>query len=160
MGYIVLGMGILLLDIMSKLVAELQLSKIATLPLWQRVFHLTYVENRGIAFGLFSGARVPFIIVSVLILAALAVVYTKTGHRSRWLKIGTALVYGGALGNLLERMAKGYVVDFFDFCLIDFPVFNLADIAVCVGAILMMIHFLFFDEKDKKGKERKDEPHE
>ncbi len=151
MTYIVWGIVILILDIMTKLVAELQLKLVGTIPLLQDVFHLTYVENRGIAFGLFSGERWLFVVVTVLVLLVLAMLFTKTTNRSRWLRWGMSLVYGGALGNLLERMAKGYVVDFLDFRLIHFPVFNLADIAVCVGAVCLMIHFIFYDEKPKEG---------
>ncbi|MBR5152907.1 MAG: signal peptidase II [Clostridia bacterium] len=151
MAYIVWGIVVLILDIMTKLIAELQLKVVGTIPLIQDIFHLTYVENRGIAFGMFSGQRWLFVIVTILVLGLLAWMYTQSSNQSRWLKWGTALVYGGALGNLLERMAKGYVVDFLDFRLIQFPVFNLADIAVCVGAACLMIHFIFFDEKPKEG---------
>ena len=153
MGYIILGIGVLLLDIMTKLVAELQLMKVNTVPLWENVFHLTYVENTGIAFGMFQNARLLFIAVSILVLVILAMLYTKTTNRTQWLKIGTSLVFGGAIGNLVERLAKGYVVDFLDFRLIHFPVFNVADIAVCVGAVLLMIHFLISEEKEKTGKD-------
>ncbi len=161
MGYLVLGMAILVLDIMTKLIAELQLKIVGTVPLWKDVFHLTYVENPGIAFGMFSNARLFFILVSVMVLILLAIVYSNTTHRTKWFKIATALIYGGAFGNLLERIAKGYVVDFFDFRLIHFPVFNIADIAVCVGACLMIIHF-FVSEKSASQESAikgKDESH-
>ncbi len=153
MGYIILGIGVLLLDIMTKLVAELQLMKVDTIALWKNVFHLTYVENTGIAFGMFQNARLLFITVSILVLVILAALYTKTTNRTQWLKVGTSLVFGGAIGNLVERLAKGYVVDFLDFRLIHFPVFNVADIAVCVGAVLLMIHFMISEEKEKAGKD-------
>jgi len=153
MAYIVWGIVILILDIMTKLVAELNLKPIGTIPILQDVFHLTYVENRGIAFGLFSGERWLFVVVTLIVLALLAVMFTKTITRTRWLRWGMALVYGGALGNLMERMAKGYVVDFLDFRLIHFPVFNVADIAVCVGAVCLMIHFILWDEKPKEGEQ-------
>lgn len=152
MGYIVFSIAILSLDILSKLVVELNFGKGDTLPLIKDVFHLTYVENQGIAFGMFSGGRWIFVIVSFLVLILIAYIYSKTLHRSRFLKIGTALVYGGAIGNMLERLAKGYVVDFFDFRLIGFPVFNVADIAICVGAAMILIHFLFFEHSDAEKK--------
>ena len=145
MGYIVLSIAVLILDIMTKLVVELNFGKGDSLPLWNNVFHLKYVENQGIAFGLFSGARWIFVIVSVLIMVFIALIYSKTEVRSRWLKIGTAFIYGGAFGNMLERLAKGYVVDFFDFRLINFPVFNVADIAICAGAVMVLIHFLIIE---------------
>ncbi len=149
MGYIVLSIFIFIIDIMTKMVVDLNLKSIDTIPLIQDVFHLTYVENRGIAFGMFSNARTLFILVSFGVLAILSVLYSKTEIRTKWLKFGTAAIYGGALGNLIERLAKGYVVDFLDFRLINFPVFNIADIAVCVGAIMLVIHF-FGSEKAKE----------
>lgn len=152
MGYIVLSIAILSLDILTKLVVELNFGKGDTLPLIRDIFHLTYVENQGIAFGMFSGGRWIFIIVSVLVLGFIAYIYSKTVHRSKFLKIGTALVYGGAIGNMLERLAKGYVVDFFDFRLIGFPVFNVADIAICVGAVMLLIHFLFCEHSGANEK--------
>lgn len=154
MGYIMFGVIVFLLDIMTKLVVEIQLKGLDTIALWQNVFHLTYVENRGIAFGMFSGQRMAFILVTAVVLGLLALIYTKTpqAERTRWLKYGVALVYGGACGNLIERMAKGYVVDFLDFRLIHFPVFNVADIAVCVGAVLLVIHFLISERKAEQTK--------
>lgn len=152
MGYIVLSIFILIADIMTKLLAELTLQKVDTIPIWENVFHLTYVENRGIAFGMFSNARLFFILVSILVLVILAVLYNRIKFRTRWMKLGTAMIYGGAIGNLMERMAKGYVVDFFDFRLIHFPVFNIADIAVCVGAVLLMVHFFISDKLEEKAK--------
>jgi signal peptidase II len=113
------------------------------------------VENRGIAFGLFSGERVIFIVVTVLVLAILAVLYAKTEQtqRTRFMKYAMALIMGGATGNLLERLVKGYVVDFLDFRWIHFPVFNVADIAVCLGAGLLMIHFFLTENEEESSKE-------
>ncbi len=160
MGYIVQGMGVLLLDIMTKLVAELQLREVDTIALWKNVFHLTYVENTGIAFGMFKDARLLFIVISILVLVILSMLYTKTTYRTQWLKVGTSLIFGGAIGNLMERMAKGYVVDFLDFRLIHFPVFNIADIAVCVGAVMLMVHFFISEGKEGtiKSEAGKDDP--
>lgn len=151
MGYIILSIFIFILDIMTKMVADLNLKQIGTIPLIQDIFHLTYVENKGIAFGMFAEERLLFILVSIGVLVILSVLYTKTQPRTKWLKIGTSFIYGGAIGNLMERMAKGYVVDFFDFRLINFPVFNIADIAICVGAVMLVIHFIISDKTEKEG---------
>ena len=155
MGYIVLGILVFLFDIITKYAAEMHLRLLDTIPLLKGVFHLTYVENRGIAFGLFSGERVIFIVVTVLVLAMLVILYAKTEktQRTRFMKYAMALILGGATGNLLERLVKGYVVDFLDFRLIHFPVFNVADIAVCLGAGLLMIHFFLTEDKEESSKE-------
>ena len=99
------------------------------------VFDLTYVENRGVSFGLFAGgmvSRVALSVVSVLV-AAYVVRWLGRLHR-RVAALGAGLIVGGALGNLYDRVAYGYVVDFLDFSGIGFPfVFNVADAAINVG---------------------------
>lgn len=149
MIYLALGVLVLALDIITKIAAEKMLILVDTIPVLEDVFHLTYVENRGIAFGIFSGGRVFFIITTVIILTALIIFLIKTDKKSRtiWLKGGATLVTSGAIGNLIERIIKGYVVDFLDFRIINFPVFNIADIAVCVGAFMLVIHFIRMEDK-------------
>ncbi len=158
MIYAIIAAAVLAADIFTKLWAEGALKPIGTLPIIEDIFHLTYLENRGIAFGLFSGGRIVFVIVSLVVLAVLAFVLLKTEKslRTVWLKGGSALIFGGALGNMIERVVKGYVVDFLDFRIIDFPVFNIADIAVCVGAGMLIIHFLFAEVKAAGKTEEQD----
>ncbi len=148
MIYTIIAAVLIVADYITKLWAERVLTKISSIPLIENVFHLTYVENRGIAFGMFSGGRVVFIAVSLIVMAVLLIIVFKTPKDTRtvWLKGGTSLVIAGAIGNLIERLVKGYVVDFFDFRLINFPVFNVADIAVCVGVVMLLIHFLFAED--------------
>ena len=160
MIYIIIAAAVLAADIFTKILAENALKSVTTIPIIKNIFHLTYVENRGIAFGLFSGGRIVFVVVSVIVLAVLAYVVFKTEKPTRtiWLKGGSALIFGGAIGNMIERIVKGYVVDFLDFRIIDFPVFNIADIAVCVGAGMLIIHFLFAEAKvAEKTEEQKSE---
>lgn len=144
MFYFILSALILGADIITKIIAEQKLMSVSTIPIINNFFHLTYVENRGMAFGMFNGGRIFFVIITVIVLIALAIFILKTEkvNRSVWLKAGSACIIGGAVGNLIERVCKGYVVDFLDFRVIDFPVFNVADIAVCVGAAMLVIHFL------------------
>lgn len=148
MIYTIIAAVLIVADYITKLWAERVLTKISSIPLIENVFHLTYVENRGIAFGMFSGGRVVFIAVSIIVMAVLLIIVFKTPKDTRtvWLKGGASLVIAGAIGNLIERLVKGYVVDFFDFRLINFPVFNVADIAVCVGVVMLLIHFLFAED--------------
>ncbi len=155
MIYIIVAIMVIAADIITKIMAENSLMPAGTIPIIKDIIHLTYVENRGIAFGMFSGGRIVFIIVSLVVLAVLGVVIyrTKEELRSKWMKAGITLVFGGAIGNLIERIYKGYVVDFIDFKAIDFPVFNIADIAVCTGAALLVIHFLFIEDRISKSTE-------
>lgn len=152
MIYIIVAAMVIVADIVTKIAAERSLMPAGTFPIIKDIIHLTYVENRGIAFGMFSGRRMVFIIVSLLVLVILGVLIIKTKKelRTKWMKTGVALIFSGAIGNLIERIYKGYVVDFIDFKIINFPVFNIADIAVCTGAALLVIHFLIAEEKAAK----------
>lgn len=149
MIYICLTLLLFAADLISKIIAKERLMDIGSIPVIKDIFHLTYVENRGIAFGMLSGGRIFFIIMTIIVLAVLFAIVAKTPKTMRtvWLKAGGALVTGGAVGNMIDRVIRGYVVDFLDFRIIDFPVFNIADIAVCVGAVMLVIHFLKAEDK-------------
>ena len=99
---------------------------------------LTYVENTGVAFGMFRDSNNFFIAFSVILIAALLIFRRKCSGRGMAALAGLALVLGGALGNLYDRLAYGFVVDFFD--LSFFPaVFNIADSAITIGAVLLAL---------------------
>jgi signal peptidase II len=134
----IIGFVSLMLDQLTKywVIQGMKLGQ--TIPLWPDVFHFTYVTNKGAAFSLFSESggwlRWLSLIVS-LGLIALAV-FTRL---DRWEQAGYGFVLGGALGNGIDRFVAGEVVDFLDFRLIRFPVFNLADIFINVGIICLLI---------------------
>ncbi len=157
MTYIIIAIIVWLIDIITKISAVKVLMPIRSVEVIKNILSFTYVENRGIAFGMFAGKRILFIIISVIVLVAVVFVVVKTPKQSRgkFLKLGSALVISGAVGNLTDRIIKGFVVDFIEVKFIDFPVFNIADIAVCVGAAMLIIHFLFFDSKNVGSAEDK-----
>lgn len=129
----------LILDRLTKywVVQNFQLTE--TWPLWPNVFHFTYVTNSGAAFSLFSegGSWLRWLSLGVsLLLVALAVFGPNF---NRWEQAGYGFILGGALGNGIDRFAQGKVVDFLDFRLIRFPVFNLADVFINVGIICLLI---------------------
>lgn len=108
-------------------------------PLISGVFHFTYVRNYGAAFSLFSenGEWLRWLSLGVsLSLMGLALYWPKM---TRWEQAGYGFILGGALGNGIDRFVAGYVVDFLDFRLINFPVFNIADIAINMGIICLLI---------------------
>lgn len=146
MIYIAICAFILILDVLTKVWATDVLKELITIPLWQNVFHLTYVENTGAAFGAFQGGRVFLVAITLIALAAGGVMLFKN-RKIPLLATGIAFILGGALGNLLDRVFRGFVVDMFDFRLINFPVFNVADIFVCLGAALIVIYIIFFEDK-------------
>jgi len=105
-----------------------------TLPLWRDVFHLTYVTNTGAAFSLFSNGGILWLRwVSLLVSLGLMAMAWFGPRLHRWEQVGYGLILGGALGNGIDRFVSGHVVDFLDFRLINFPVFNLADISINIG---------------------------
>lgn len=150
MLYFLTFAAILAIDIASKLLAVDRLKPLFSVPLWENVFHLTYVENRGAAFGIFQGGTAFFVVFTIVVLALIAWLIKKYGRESKLLSLSLVFVAGGAVGNLIDRILRGFVVDFFDFCLINFPVFNVADIFVCMGAAMLIVFVMFFDGKEKK----------
>ena len=147
----------IVLDQLTKYLAVRFLSGIPTYPLIENVIHFTYVENRGAAFGMLQNAQVFFIIATVIACGAMLYFMIKEYKRMHTaMRISLALIFAGALGNFIDRVALGYVRDMLYFKLIDFPVFNVADSAICIGAAILIIDVLFFkgktfiDSLDKK----------
>lgn len=123
-----------------------------TLTVIPNVFNLTYTGNSGASFGMFQGAQVIFIIITIIILVAGTVIMIKTRKKqSVFLKICLSLVIGGAVGNFIDRVLLGYVRDLFDFRALYFPwIFNFADSCLVVGAILLGIYVIFIYKPQKK----------
>lgn len=140
---IVLLIGI---DQLSKLWALGYLKDVGSIPIIQNVFHLTYVENRGAAFGMLQNNQWIFIIVAI-IASGFGLYYLHTRKVNLLGKTGIILIISGALGNLIDRVRLGFVVDYFDFRIIWQYVFNIADVFVVVGTIILCIYILFFEDK-------------
>jgi signal peptidase II len=118
------------------------------------VFQLTYVQNEGASFGILQGARVVFIIITLIVIAGVAVFMIKTRKtQPMFLKISLSLIVSGAVGNLYDRIVFGFVRDMFNFQEVHFPwVFNVADACLVVGSIMLGIYILFiYKEKDGKS---------
>ncbi len=107
--------------------------------LWPEVFHLTYVENPGAAWSLFqdSGGFLKWVSLAV---ALILMVMALRNDFKRWEEAGYGLILAGAVGNGIDRFTTGYVVDLFNFTLIDFPVFNVADIAINLGVGCLIVY--------------------
>ena len=117
----------------------------------RNIFQLEYLENRGAAFGILQNQRVFFYISVLLITAAVIWFYSKVPMERKYLplRICAVLIVGGAFGNCIDRIRLTYVVDFFYFKLIDFPIFNVADIYVTGAAFLLVILILvYYKEED------------
>lgn len=133
---------VVLFDRMSKIFFEGVLREGESLPIIRKVLHMTLVHNTGIAFGLFKGQDFVFIIVPIIaiILLAYNIYYYKYNNEklSRAYIIAISLIIGGAIGNLIDRIYCGHVIDFIDFRI--WPVFNIADSAITIGAVLIAIN--------------------
>lgn len=157
MIYFFISAVIILTDFIAKRIVLAQLKEVSTVPLWNGVFHLTYVENRGAAFGILQNQKWFFIVLTAIVLAVVIYVALRQKFKHPILCTALSLLAGGAVGNLIDRVVYGYVVDFLDFCLIDFPVFNIADIFIVIGAILLAIYFIFFDKEEEKETEKNEQ---
>lgn len=115
------------------------------------MFQFTYAENRGAAFSILQGRTwLLIVLTAVICLVGLYFLFFSRRRLPVFPSIAIALALGGALGNLYDRVVLGYVIDMFDFCLINFAVFNVADSFVNIGVVMLAIWMVFFEEKDKR----------
>lgn len=148
MGYIVLFVVLLIADQGSKYWARTVLYQQSSIQVIPHVLRFSYVENRGAAFGMLQGQKFFFVIMTFLLIG-LFFVYLKKVHANKWMTLTATFIIAGAIGNLIDRMLLGYVVDFIDFHIIWRYVFNVADIYVVGGTLLTALQVLLQDEKDK-----------
>lgn len=129
----------LMLDQVTKYWVVQSLYLTQSIPLWEGVFHFTYVTNKGAAFSLFSQSGGWLRWLSLVVSVGLMALAWFGPIMNRWEQAGYGFILGGALGNGIDRFIAGEVVDFLDFRLIRFPVFNLADVFINVGIVCLLI---------------------
>jgi signal peptidase II len=145
---------------MDRLAKWLAVTAVKPLPngdyaLWPGVFHITYVENNGAAFGILQDSRIFFIAIGVAVCAAILYVLIKKRARfPLWVRASMAAVFAGSMGNLIDRIAHGYVIDLFYFKLINFAVFNVADALMVVGTIMIAVYLVFFYKETGRAGEK------
>ncbi len=134
------------IDQMTKFAASSYLRINGPVKLIPGIFHLQYLENRGAAFGIFQHKQLVFVVVAAVILLAGAILYQNFPVTSRFLPVRLCIlcIAAGAVGNMIDRVRLGYVVDFFYFILINFPIFNVADIYVTVSIAFLILLILFY----------------
>lgn len=116
------------------------------------IINLNYSENTGAAFGIMSDKTWFTIGVALVALILFTIYMIKNYRDSKFVMIVTAVVISGGIGNIIDRIRNGFVVDYLEVRLFDFAIFNFADICVTVGVVLLMIYFLFFEEKSSSKK--------
>lgn len=144
---------LVLADQYTKILAATQLKEQSPFVIIKGVFELFYSENRGAAFGMLQGKQGFFFVIGMFVLgvAVFSMCRMPGWSHSRYhgLKLCIILITAGALGNMIDRISQGYVVDFFYFRLINFPIFNVADIYVTVAtAILLILLGFYYREED------------
>lgn len=143
---------LVVIDRITKNMATVGLKGKDAYVLIEDVFELNYLENRGAAFGVLQNQKPLFVIIGILMLIIVMYVLIRLplkGAKYVMLEIGLVLIAAGAIGNMTDRVMQSYVVDFFYFVLINFPIFNVADIYVTISCIIIAIMILFvFDENE------------
>ncbi|MCI8564016.1 MAG: signal peptidase II [Lachnospiraceae bacterium] len=139
------------LDQVTKHLAVIHLKEQEPLPFIQDVFELQYLENFGAAFGVLQNQRILLLAVTSIVLLLLCFFYWKipVGKRYFPMQCTIVLIAAGAVGNLIDRLLHGYVVDFFYFKLIDFPIFNVADCYVVIAAFFAVILIGFYYKEEE-----------
>lgn len=149
MYYMIIAALIIILDQFTKYLIQSNMDLLQSIPVWEGIFHLTYIQNFGAAFNILEGRQFLLIAVTMILNAAILIFIYIKRNSSHWsLLLGLSFIAGGGIGNLINRITKGYVVDFFDFHI--WPVFNISDIFVCIGCGLLFIYIFFFDSKNLK----------
>ena len=138
------------IDQWTKYLAVQHLKQGDSLVLIKDVFVLHYLENRGAAFGLFQNQKLFFIVSAVIVLGAAVWFYMRVPMNRKFLPIRLCVLFicAGAIGNMIDRLRLNYVVDFFYFELIDFPIFNVADIYVTVAVFVLAVLILFWYKEE------------
>lgn len=139
------------LDRITKWLAVLYLKGNGSVSIIGELLHFTYVENEGAAFGMMKNARWIFMVISTLAIGAMIFYLIKYKPKSRLALVSLAMIIGGGIGNMIDRVLLGYVVDFIYIKIIDFAVFNVADAFVCVGTALLIIYIIFLYRDGKDG---------
>lgn len=148
-GYIMLII-LILIDQLSKLFITTNFFLGEEREVIKNIFSIEYIRNTGAAWGMFPNGTIFFIIFSLIVCIGLLVLFNKTPKEKKYnyLSMVIIILVSGAIGNLIDRCFRKYVVDFFYFKLIDFPVFNVADIYVTVAAIMLILLIMFYYKED------------
>lgn len=153
MNRIIVGIIMIIMiaiDQLTKVWAVHTLGQGYDLSIWEGVLHFQYLENQGAAWGIFGGKQIFLIGLTSVIIAVMLYYLIKLPKTAigKWYRVALVLIISGAIGNLIDRISLQYVRDFIYFKLINFPIFNVADIFVVCGVILLMLVILIIDKSE------------
>ena len=148
--YLILFVLAIILDQITKILTTRFFDLYEAKEIIPKILSFTYIRNEGAAFGILQGARVFFVILTIAVFIAIAIYFAKGRPQSQLEKLSLTFIAGGAAGNFIDRLFLGYVRDFIMVDFIDFPVFNIADCFVCIGAGLYILYSVMDLLKQKK----------
>ena len=136
MNFVIVALLVVIFDQLTKYYVVENFYLGESVPVIENIFHWTYILNPGAAFGMLEGSRWFFVVIAVGVLGGIWSMKDEINEGGWMMQYGAALFGGGAIGNLIDRARSGLVIDFFDFRI--WPVFNVADIAICVGVAMIL----------------------
>lgn len=138
---IIISIILLCIDQIAKLLVINLLTKTDSIAIIKNFFYLTYINNDGAAFSILVGKRIFLILVAIIVIIMLIHYIKKNNIQNKLEIVSISLIIGGSLGNLMDRVVRGYVIDFLDFKIFNynFPIFNLADTFIVIGVILLLL---------------------
>ena len=147
-------LALIALDQTVKRIVFDYLQPVAVVPFIDGFMDFCYVENKGAAFGIFQGGRWFFVLMTLLVVFIIGFYYVRLPRRKPygWVRASMVLIMAGAVGNGVDRMLFGYVIDFIRVRFIEFPVFNLADIYLCTGTFLLAVLMIFFVKSNEAAR--------
>ena len=153
---IITSLGVLLIDMLSKVLIKHFILLGIRIKIIKGFLYITYVKNTGAAFSIFRNNTLFLIILSIVIIGLLFYYLSKKTYLSKLENISYGLILGGAIGNLFDRIIYGYVIDFIDIYIFkfDYPVFNIADMAIVIGVIILIIDLFRGEKNGDKSRKR------
>ena len=155
---LIVGAVLVIIDQIIKYFVSAYLQPVGSVSIIDNIFSLTYVENKGVAFGMFSDMRWVFVALTSVLLAIIIFYMFRKRPKGKFFYICAALIIGGGIGNLIDRIFYGYVIDYLSLSFFP-PVCNFADYCITAGTIMLVIYLLFFSDvldSSKKAKIKND----
>lgn len=148
--------GFVLLDQITKILVAANMALYESIPVIPNILSITYIHNRGAAWGMFSEHRWVFLIITAAAIIIMPIILYRYRKLHFLFGFSLSMILAGAIGNMIDRVFLGYVIDFIEATFIKFPIFNVADICVTIGAFLMAIYLIFLDKTFFADKPKKD----
>ena len=142
---LIIGAVLVIIDQIIKYFVSVYLQPVGSVSVIDNLFSLTYVENKGVAFGMFSDMRWVFVALTSVLLAIIIFYMFKKRPKGKFFYVCAALIIGGGIGNLIDRIFYGYVIDYLSLSFFP-PVCNFADYCITAGTIMLVIYLLFFSD--------------